>query len=137
MNGSFLDSQRERSHLPPQAADIMLKDDWILRIESKPMWHSCIIKWYQVQKRLIELFMSCPYKASVEGFCDGPGTIELTPHNALHTWVGNTQNPEYEKLGEFYLAAKDPVFYAHHSNIDRHWDDVWAMAGAQRKQRHQ
>ena len=27
-------------------------------------------------------------------------------------------------MGTFTSAARDPVFYAHHSNVDRLWD-VW------------
>ncbi|KAI3925781.1 hypothetical protein MKX01_003340 [Papaver californicum] len=71
-----------------------------------------------------ELFMGCPYKAGENGFCDGPGTIEMAPHNALHSWVGSNLNPEREDMGAFYSAARDPIFYAHHSNIDRLWN-VW------------
>ncbi|KAF9621060.1 hypothetical protein IFM89_016084 [Coptis chinensis] len=126
LNGSFYDSQRESAHLPPQVADINF--DYVERglgpedqIEANIafMYHQMVSG-----AKKTELFMGCPYKAGEEGFCDGPGTIELAPHNALHTWVGNTQNPERENLGAFYSAAKDPVFYAHHANIDRLWD-VW------------
>ncbi|KAF9619473.1 hypothetical protein IFM89_007221 [Coptis chinensis] len=126
LNGSFYDSQRESAHLPPQVADINF--DYVERglgpedqIEANIafMYHQMVSG-----AKKTELFMGCPYKAGEEGFCDGPGTIELAPHNALHTWVGNTQNPKRENLGAFYSAAKDPVFYAHHANIDRLWD-VW------------
>ncbi|PIA55787.1 hypothetical protein AQUCO_00700245v1 [Aquilegia coerulea] len=126
MNGSFLDSQRERSHLPPQVADINF--DYVERgLDPEDQIEANVAFMYHQMvsgAKKTELFMGCPYKSGEEGFCDGPGTIELAPHNALHTWVGNTQNPEYENLGAFYSAAKDPVFYAHHSNIDRLWD-VW------------
>ncbi|KAI3877071.1 hypothetical protein MKW92_025822, partial [Papaver armeniacum] len=99
MYGSMVDTQRDTSHLPP-----VIKFRLILL--------SCIIKWFLALKKT-ELFMGCPYKAGEKGFCDGPGTIELAPHNALHTWVGT-----------FYSAARDPIFYAHHANIDRLWN-VW------------
>ncbi|OVA07052.1 Tyrosinase [Macleaya cordata] len=71
-----------------------------------------------------ELFMGCPYRTGEDGFCDGPGTLELAPHNTLHAWVGSNLNPERENMGTFYSAVRDPIFYAHHSNIDRLWD-VW------------
>ncbi|KAF5198392.1 Polyphenol oxidase protein [Thalictrum thalictroides] len=126
MNGSFLDSQRERSHLPPQVADINF--DYVERgLDTEDQIKANVAFMYHQMvsgAKKTELFMGCPYKTGENGFCDGPGTIELAPHNALHTWVGNAQNPEYEHLGAFYSAAKDPVFYAHHSNIDRLWD-VW------------
>ncbi|KAK9136323.1 LOW QUALITY PROTEIN: hypothetical protein Syun_015653 [Stephania yunnanensis] len=126
LNGSFVDTQREKTHLPPQVADIDF--DYVERglgtedqIEYNVnfMYHQMISG-----AKKTELFMGCPIRSGEDGFCDGPGTIELAPHNALHTWVGNTVNPERENMGAFYSAARDPIFYAHHSNIDRLWE-VW------------
>jgi tyrosinase len=34
------------------------------------------------------------------------------PHNGLHGWVGGT-------MGRISYAAYDPIFWAHHSNVDR------------------
>lgn len=72
----------------------------------------------------VELFMGCRRTAGQEGDCDGLGTIEVSPHNILHAWVGSDLQPEGENMGSFYTAARDPVFYAHHANIDRLWM-VW------------
>ncbi|KAL5703524.1 catechol oxidase [Ranunculus cassubicifolius] len=72
----------------------------------------------------VELFMGCHYKPGNNGSCDGPGTIELAPHNALHSWVGKESNRYLENMGVFYAAARDPIFWAHHPNIDRLWE-VW------------
>ncbi|KAJ6850523.1 polyphenol oxidase, chloroplastic [Iris pallida] len=68
-----------------------------------------------------ELFMGCKLRPGEDGACSGMGTIETAPHNSLHLWVGNTDLPEYEDMGTIYAAARDPVFYAHHTNIDRLW----------------
>ncbi|KAF8405245.1 hypothetical protein HHK36_010146 [Tetracentron sinense] len=126
MNGSFVDKDRENSHLPPQVADINF--DYVesgLEPEDQIATNIALMYHQMVSgAKKTELFMGCRYKAGEEGFCDGPGTIELAPHNALHTWVGSTLNPERENLGAFYSAARDPIFYAHHSNIDRLWE-VW------------
>ncbi|EXB82816.1 Polyphenol oxidase [Morus notabilis] len=35
-------------------------------------------------------------------------------------------------MGNFYSAARDPIFYSHHSNIDRLWS-VWKTLGGKRK----
>ena len=35
-----------------------------------------------------------------------------TPHNGLHVWVGGT-------MGQVPYAAYDPIFWAHHCNVDR------------------
>ncbi|KAF2303639.1 hypothetical protein GH714_020474 [Hevea brasiliensis] len=54
----------------------------------------------------------------------GPGSIEQVPHNTIHNWaVDNTQR-NCEDMGIFYSAGRDPVFFAHHSNIDRMWK-IW------------
>ncbi|KAK9077428.1 hypothetical protein SSX86_005765 [Deinandra increscens subsp. villosa] len=52
------------------------------------------------------------------------GTIESGCHTAVHIWVGNPRMPNSEDLGNFYSAGYDPVFYAHHSNVDRMWK-IW------------
>ncbi|XP_010254790.1 PREDICTED: aureusidin synthase-like [Nelumbo nucifera] len=126
MNGSFADKDRDTSHLPPQVADIHF--DYVESGFSPQDQIASNVAFMYTQMvsgaKKTELFMGCPYKAGDEGFCDGPGTIELAPHNALHTWVGSNLNPERENLGAFYSAARDPIFYAHHSNIDRLWE-VW------------
>jgi len=50
-------------------------------------------------------------------FFGEPGRLELSPHNAVHGAVGGEEGwmsfPEE--------AAKDPIFWLHHANIDRIW----------------
>jgi tyrosinase len=41
------------------------------------------------------------------------------PHNGLHGWVGGT-------MGIIPYAAYDPIFWAHHTNIDRLWA-LWQL----------
>lgn len=43
-----------------------------------------------------------------------PGMLEQTPHGSVHVAVGGN-------MGGFATAALDPVFWLHHSNIDRLW----------------
>ena len=54
---------------------------------------------------------------------DGAGSMELT-HVMAHKWTGDPSQPHNEDMGNFYSAAKDPIFYGHHANIDRLWK-VW------------
>ncbi len=49
-----------------------------------------------------------------------PGSLELRPHNNVHGWVGGN-------MGFFDTAGLDPLFYAHHANVDRLWD-VWVRS---------
>ena len=43
------------------------------------------------------------------------GSIEQTPHNVVHVIVGGPMNDPNE-------AAADPIFWLHHANIDRLWN---------------
>jgi tyrosinase len=55
------------------------------------------------------------------------GTLEQSPHNAVHNDFGSTSfmvNPD--------KAALDPIFWLHHSNIDRLWE-VWIQRQKQLK----
>jgi tyrosinase len=51
-------------------------------------------------------------------FLDFSGAVEDI-HNAVHVWVGGT-------MGEIPVAAYDPVFWAHHTMIDRLWR-LWQL----------
>uniref|UniRef100_A0ACD5V285 Uncharacterized protein n=1 Tax=Avena sativa TaxID=4498 RepID=A0ACD5V285_AVESA len=70
-----------------------------------------------------ELFMGQPYRAG-DAPDPGAGSIESVPHNPVHRWTGDARQPNGEDMGNFYSAARDPIFFAHHSNIDRLWH-VW------------
>ncbi|PNX77157.1 polyphenol oxidase [Trifolium pratense] len=71
-------------------------------------------------------FFGSPYRAGDEGGVDdkGPGSIELTPHTPIHIWTGDPKQPVGEDMGNFYSAGRDPLFYAHHGNVDRMWS-IW------------
>jgi hypothetical protein len=50
-------------------------------------------------------------------------TLENGPHGSVHVDVGGFSGD----MGAFETAARDPVFYAHHSNVDKCWVD-WVKA---------
>jgi polyphenol oxidase len=63
------------------------------------------------------------------------GQLENGPHGVVHLWTGAANEPGTNlcttgvfqgkpDMGVLATAAQDPVFFAHHSNIDRLWD-VW------------
>jgi tyrosinase len=63
------------------------------------------------------------------GFSHGGGTsgnLENNPHNLVHVYVGNISADQQTPglMSDPGLAALDPIFYLHHSNIDRMWA-VW------------
>ena len=48
------------------------------------------------------------------------GTLEATPHNQVHNNIGGWMPSP--------MSPMDPIFFMHHSNIDRIWD-AWNHAG--------
>ncbi|BBN01239.1 polyphenol oxidase [Marchantia polymorpha subsp. ruderalis] len=55
----------------------------------------------------------------------GAGGLEVMGHASIHWWVGNT-------MGVVETSAGDPLFYAHHSNIDRLWNNWHKVPGGER-----
>ena len=53
------------------------------------------------------------------------GRLETTPHDSVHSTIGGF-------MGSFGTAARDPIFWLHHSNIDRLWD-LWLTTGGGRR----
>jgi len=50
------------------------------------------------------------------------GNLEQNPHNLTHVYVGGSvSDTVYGLMADPGLAALDPIFYLHHSNIDRMW----------------
>ncbi|WJZ83677.1 hypothetical protein VitviT2T_003338 [Vitis vinifera] len=126
VTGSLVDTDRENSHLPPQVVDLNYNlQEKGLGPEEQIKINMALMYTQMVSgAKTTELFMGCPYKGGEGGFCEGPGTIELAPHNTLHDWTGTGLNPGREDMGSFYSAGRDPIFYGHHGNVDRLWE-VW------------
>ncbi|MQM12033.1 hypothetical protein Taro_044944 [Colocasia esculenta] len=126
--GAFNDSERDFSHLIPlhQTADIAFDGVESGLGAADQVAANLAMMYHQMVSgaRKPELFMGCRMRPGRAGACDGPGTIELIPHNTMHEWVTNRANPDWEDMGSYYTASRDPSFYAHHSNIDRLWS-VW------------
>jgi tyrosinase len=51
------------------------------------------------------------------------GNLERNPHNPVHGFVGGNapDNPTWGLMADPGIAGLDPIFYLHHSNIDRMW----------------
>lgn len=61
---------------------------------------------------------------SLINFVSASGSLEGTPHGAVHVDVGGW-------MGSVPTAAQDPIFYLHHCNIDRLWN-LWLAQGGGR-----
>jgi polyphenol oxidase len=59
---------------------------------------------------------------SETNFADFSPELEGSPHGSIHNAVGGD-------MSFFDTAAKDPIFYAHHANVDKLWSD-WTKADA-------
>lgn len=60
------------------------------------------------------------------GFAHGGGTsgnLESNPHNQVHVDIGgdSPDNQTWGLMSDPGIAGLDPIFYLHHSNIDRMW----------------
>jgi hypothetical protein len=62
----------------------------------------------------------------------GRSRMETIPHNAIHNYVGGeAADGALGNMTELATAAADPVFYAHHGNLDRLWE-VWRQDPARK-----
>ena len=52
------------------------------------------------------------------------GALESRPHDGVHPLVGGMRSARCQRglMGDPDCAARDPIFWLHHANIDRLWD---------------
>jgi Common central domain of tyrosinase/Polyphenol oxidase middle domain len=62
----------------------------------------------------------------------GRSRMETIPHTAIHNYVGGeAADGALGDMTELATAASDPVFYAHHGNLDRLWE-AWRQDPARK-----
>lgn len=61
------------------------------------------------------------------------GAVESTPHNDIHVALGGRRSGQCQGglMIDPNCAALDPIFWLHHSNVDRLWN-VWLASGGGR-----
>ena len=64
---------------------------------------------------------------------NSPGSVENIPHGPVHLWSGDENQANFENMGNFYSAGRDPLFYSHHANVDRMWSLWKTLPGKKRK----
>ncbi|KAI3846793.1 hypothetical protein MKX03_028309 [Papaver bracteatum] len=130
---SLYDKLRDAKHQPPYLLDLNynLVDS---NLPATQQYTSNLTTMYrQVVSggKTATLFLGSPYRAG--GAANpGAGTLENVPHGPVHIWSGDRTQPNIENMGNFYSAARDPIFFAHHSNCDRMWT-IWKSLGGNRK----
>ncbi|CAM0908421.1 unnamed protein product [Alopecurus aequalis] len=119
------DPIRNPNHSPPKLVDLLfakpgiennLTDDQQIQTNLQTMYKQMI-----GNAALPTLFHGQPFRAGQTDM-PGAGTVEQSPHNTMHTWVGNATKTSFENMGTYYSAGRDPLFYVHHNNLDRLWD---------------
>ncbi|URE26138.1 polyphenol oxidase [Musa troglodytarum] len=81
----------------------------------------CFIqKTFKHSLSMAELFMGDPVRAGEKEIEEAHGQLEVI-HNAVHRWIGEPDGYK-EDMGDFSTAARDPVFFSHHCNVDRMWE---------------
>ena len=57
--------------------------------------------------------------------------LEGTPHGPVHVYVGGTRGQREGDMTDFATAGRDPIFFAHHGNLDRLWE-IWRQDPARK-----
>nr|GEU48013.1 polyphenol oxidase, chloroplastic-like [Tanacetum cinerariifolium] len=126
------DTFREARHQPPSIIDLDFNGVDENLSKSKQVSTNLTIMYRQMVStaKTASLFMGSPYRAGDES-TPGGGSLESIPHGPVHVWAGDSTQPNGEDMGNFYSAGRDPLFYAHHANVDRMWS-VWKTLGGRR-----
>ncbi|KAM3370334.1 hypothetical protein ACQJBY_017936 [Aegilops geniculata] len=117
--------RRNPAHQPPFSVDLDYNEVDVIIPTDEQIDQNLNIMYRQMVSgaKKTRLFMGQPYRAGDQPD-PGAGSVENVPHGTMHTWTGDPAQPNNEDMGNFYSAARDPIFFAHHGNIDRLWH-VW------------
>ncbi|KAK9144994.1 hypothetical protein Sjap_004897 [Stephania japonica] len=126
---SIYDRLRNARHQPPKlvnlnfnGTDLNIPDAQQIQNNLNTMYRQVVSS--VVQSTTPQLFLGMPYRAGSRPN-PGAGTLEGVPHNTVHVWTGDPTSRFQENMGNFYSAGRDPIFFAHHSNVDRMWS-IWS-----------
>ncbi|KAJ7520629.1 hypothetical protein O6H91_19G015000 [Diphasiastrum complanatum] len=132
-NPSLLDKLRDPLHQPPTLVDLSYsgQDEGLDPTSQRAANNNLMYQQVVSGAKTPSLFFGQAYRAG-DANAPGPGTVENAPHGTVHVWTGDSSQPNYEDMGALYSAASDPIFFAHHANVDRLWT-VWKSLGGRRK----
>ncbi|KAK4761170.1 hypothetical protein SAY87_006063 [Trapa incisa] len=119
---SLYDKLRNVNHQPPTLVDLDYSGTDPTMSKEEQLSRNLTIMYRQMvsSAKTPQLFFGSAYRAG-DNPEPGSGTIEHTPHGNLHFWCGDNTQPNSENMGNFYSAGRDPIFFCHHSNVDRMW----------------
>ncbi|XWS38492.1 hypothetical protein CRYUN_Cryun19dG0135800 [Craigia yunnanensis] len=124
---------RNQGHYPPRLVDLDYNGTDETTTNRDQLTSNLRIMYRQMVSngKTSRLFLGGPFRAGDEPY-QGSGSLENVPHGPVHIWCGDDTQPNGEDMGTFYSAARDPIFYGHHSNVDRMWT-VWKTLGKKQK----
>ncbi|KAK9150050.1 hypothetical protein Syun_008359 [Stephania yunnanensis] len=122
----IFDRLRDARHRPPKLMDLNFNGN-DLNLPDSQLIQNNLSTMQVVSNSTAQLFLGMPYRAGNRPD-PGAGSIERVPHNTVHDWIGDPTSRFRENMGNFYSAARDPIFFAHHSNVDRMWS-IWSEFG--------
>ncbi|MQM15938.1 hypothetical protein Taro_048890 [Colocasia esculenta] len=127
------DALRDALHQPPTLVDLDYNGEDPSDTNDQQTRQNLKVMYRQMVSNgtTATLFMGNPYRAGDDP-APGAGSLENLPHGPVHVWTGDRNQTNMEDMGNFYSAGRDPIFYAHHSNIDRLWN-VWKGLGGRRR----
>ncbi|CAD6340907.1 unnamed protein product [Miscanthus lutarioriparius] len=124
-SSQLFDPRRDGRHAPPRLINLDYNGREPRFTDKQQVDHNLRVMYRQMVSLspTPSLFFGSAYRAGDEPN-QGPGPVENIPHGPVHIWCGDPNQPDGEDMGNFYSAGFDPLFYAHHANIDRMWS-VW------------
>ncbi|KAL5576783.1 hypothetical protein UlMin_018482 [Ulmus minor] len=127
------DNLRDAKHQPPNLLDLDYngEDETTSRRDQLSVNLKIMYRQMVSNGKNSQLFLGSPYRAGDEAD-PGFGSLENIPHGPVHRWTGDRNQPNGENMGNFYSAARDPIFFSHHSNVDRMWS-IWKTLGGKRR----
>lgn len=130
----FYDQLRNANHQPPTLVDLDYNGRDVASSQQSQISSNLTIMYRQMvsNSKTPELFFGGPFRAGDDDENGVSGSVENIPHGPVHIWCGDNTQPNYEDMGNFYSAGRDPIFYAHHSNLDRLWN-IWKTLGDRRR----
>ncbi|GMY32741.1 polyphenol oxidase, chloroplastic-like isoform X2 [Fagus crenata] len=130
---SLYDPLRDADHQPPTLLDL----DYSVKDKSTTNQDLLASNLKVMYRQMISngknptLFFGSAYRAGDDPD-PGAGSIENIPHTNIHLWCGDKTQPNFENMGNFYSAGRDPIFFSHHSNVDRMWT-IWNTLGGKKR----
>lgn len=135
-SSALYDEKRSNAHQPPAIADLNFPQDKVTPPDEQQVQENLSVMYNSMVSgaKIPLLFFGSEYRAGTSGGTSA-GSVERVPHTAIHVWSGaeKDREPNGEDLGNFYSAGRDPLFYSHHSNVDRMWNLWKAIEGGKRK----